>query len=82
MMLFCRLALQQVSDGGWNAEMARLSSSLRQSCLEPVEGGEERKRENLEGCIRAIFSEDNDTSEDMEEKWKIYVKPILEDIVL
>jgi hypothetical protein len=72
---------------GWTAEMADLSNELRKRCLEtaPKEGGEDaedRKRRNLETCIKTLFLEDEDTSEERGKKWDIYIRPIMEDIVL
>jgi hypothetical protein len=66
---------------GWTTEMVYLSHELSKSCLEtvPEEDGEERKRENLKKCIKAILLDDDNAPKEIEKKWDIYTKPIMED---
>jgi hypothetical protein len=83
-VFFAWVALDLIKIYGWTAEMDDLSNELRNRCLVhiPGKGSEEMKRRNLETCIKAIFSEDDDTPEDIERKREVYIKPIIEDIVL
>jgi hypothetical protein len=85
------LNLGHLRECGWKVGIAKLSRELRKACFTESdavfftdsEATEHYRRQNLETCIKALFpEEENDTPEDLEKKLEVYIKPIMEDIVL